>query len=386
MIVNALPYLAFLIFFASLLVFLEKKAHLKIFKYVPAIVMLYFFAMLLSTLGVWQKTPQITSAYKAFKDGLLPAMIFLMLLRCDLRKIIKLGPKMLIGFFSATLSIMIGFVITFLLFKGAIGHESWKPLSALCGSWIGGTGNMVAVQGALNVTDSEMGYALLMDSINYSIWVMLLLWVVSFAPQFNKWTKADTTILGEVGARLAEMAGSDHKNIEFVDLIVLLGTSLLVSALSIWLGGMLPKSVFFQSSTWTVLIATAAGVICAMTPLAKLPGSQALSNLMLYTIVGLIASRANFAELGQAPIYIIAGFCILGIHALILTIIAKLAKLDLFTCGVASLANIGGVASAPILAAAYSEALVPVGVLMALMGYIVGTGGGLLVGRILSGL
>ncbi|HOX32958.1 MAG TPA: DUF819 family protein [Spirochaetales bacterium] len=383
MIQNALPYVAFLIFFASLLVLLEKKANLKIFKYVPAIVMLYFFAMLLSTFKVWGKTPQITAAYKALKDGLLPAMIFLMLLRCDLRKIVKLGPKMLIGFFSATASIMIGFVVAFLIFKGAMGAGSWKPLAALCGSWIGGTGNMVAIQGALEVADSEMGYALLMDSINYSIWVMLLLWIVSFAPKFNKWTKADTKLLEEVGSRLGDVGGAERK-IEFVDLIVLLGTSLLVSALSIWLGGMLPKSVFFQSSTWTVLIATAAGVLCAMTPLAKLPGSQALANLMLYTIVGLIASRANFAELGQAPLYIVVGFVILGIHALVMALIAKVAKLDLFTCGVASLANIGGVASAPILAAAYSEALVPVGVLMALMGYIVGTGGGLLVGKMLS--
>ncbi|HPB64946.1 MAG TPA: DUF819 family protein [Spirochaetales bacterium] len=384
MIQNALPYVAFLIFFAGLLVFLEKTLKLKVFKYVPAIVMLYFFAMLLSTLGVWQKTPQITAAYKALKDGLLPAMIFLMLLRCDLRKIFKLGPRMLLGFFAATITIMIGFIVTFAIFKGAFEPGSWKAFAALSGSWIGGTGNMVAIQGALDVPDANMGYTLLIDSINYSIWVMFLLWVVSFAPAFNKWTKANSKVLDEVGQKLGAATEGNRTNVEFVDLIVLLGTSLLVSALSIWLGGMLPKSVFFQSSTWTVLIATAAGVICAMTPLAKLPGSNHLSNLMLYTIVGLIASRANFAELTQAPIYILAGFCILGIHAILLALVAKLCKLDLFTCGVASLANIGGVASAPILAASYGEALVPIGVLMALMGYIVGTGGGLLVGKVLS--
>ncbi|HOZ73015.1 MAG TPA: DUF819 family protein [Spirochaetales bacterium] len=384
MIQNALPYVAFLIFFAGLLVFLEKTLKLKVFKYVPAIVMLYFFAMLLSTFGVWQKTPQITAAYKALKDGLLPAMIFLMLLRCDLRKIFKLGPRMLLGFFAATITIMIGFIVTFAIFKGAFEPGSWKAFAALSGSWIGGTGNMVAIQGALDVPDANMGYTLLIDSINYSIWVMFLLWVVSFAPAFNKWTKANSKVLDEVGQKLGAATEGNRTNVEFVDLIVLLGTSLLVSALSIWLGGMLPKSVFFQSSTWTVLIATAAGVICAMTPLAKLPGSNHLSNLMLYTIVGLIASRANFAELTQAPIYILAGFCILGIHAILLALVAKLCKLDLFTCGVASLANIGGVASAPILAASYGEALVPIGVLMALMGYIVGTGGGLLVGKVLS--
>ncbi|GAB1455380.1 DUF819 family protein [Spirochaetota bacterium] len=384
MIQSALAYVAFLIFFAGLLVFFEKKMKLKVFKYIPAIVMLYFFAMLLSTFGVWKKTPQINAAYKSLKDSLLPAMIFLMLLRCDLRKIAKLGPRMILGFFAATITIMIGFVITFAIFKGFFEAGSWKAFAALSGSWIGGTGNMVAIQGALDVPDAKMGYTLLIDSINYSMWVMFLLWAVSFAPAFNKWTKSDSKVLDEVGLKLSKGTENNRTNIEFFDLIMLLGSSLLVSALSIWLGGMMPKSVFFQSSTWTVLIATTAGVLCAMTPLAKLPGSSHLSNLMLYTIVGLIASRANFAELTQAPIYIVAGFCILGIHAILLTLVAKLLRLDLFTCGVASLANIGGVASAPILAAAYGEALVPIGVLMALMGYIVGTGGGLIVGKILS--
>jgi uncharacterized membrane protein len=129
---------------------------------------------------------------------------------------------------------------------------------------------------------------------------------------------------------------------------------------------------------------TVIGVLCAMTPLSKFFGATEISNIMLYLIVALIASRANFAELTEAPVYILMGLVILAIHGLLMLIAAKLFKFDLFTCGIASLANIGGVASAPILAAAYSRALIPVGVLMALLGYIVGTGGGLLVGKALS--
>ncbi|WP_186429435.1 DUF819 domain-containing protein [Clostridium sp. BSD9I1] len=384
MITKGFTYVAFLLFFASLLVLAEKKSKSKFFNYVPAIVLLYFTAMLLSTFGVWQNNKEITAVYKGLKDNLLPAMIFLMLLRCDLRKIFKLGPKMLIGFFSASISIMLGFVVTYGLFKGFYEGDTWKAFAALCGSWLGGTGNMVAVQGALNVSDAKLGYTLLMDSINYSIWVMFLLWLVSFSPKFNKWTKSNTKLIDEIGEKLSKDSENMRKEIEFSDIIILLGLSLFVSAISQYIGGMLPQSVFFQGTTWTVLIATLIGVVCAMTPIAKIPGSSHLSNLMLYTIVALIASRANFLELTQAPIYIISGFVILGIHAIVLTISAKIFKLDLFTCGVASLANIGGVASAPILAAAYSEALVPIGVLMALMGYIVGTGGGLIVGKILS--
>lgn len=384
MITTGFSYLAFIIFFASILVYLEKKTQWKIFNYIPAIVMLYFMAMLLSTLGVWQKTDEITMVYQGVKDNLLPAMIFLMLLRCDIRKILKLGPKMLIGFFAASISIAIGFIITYAIFKGYYETDTWKAFAALAGSWMGGTGNMVAIQGALNVSDSKLGYTLLMDSINYSIWVMFLLWLVSFAPKFNKWTKADTKLIDEIGEKLKSDSNQMRKEIEFADLIGLLGLSLLVAALSQYLGTLCPQGEFLSGSTWTVIIATVCGIVCAMTPISKVPGASQISNIMLYTIVGLIASRANFTELTQAPIYIISGFCILGIHFLVLTIVAKFLKLDLFTCGVASLANIGGVASAPILAAAYSEALVPIGVLMALMGYIIGTGGGLMVGRVLS--
>lgn len=205
MITNGFTYVAFLIFFAAMIVLAEKKSKGKFFTYVPAIVLLYFGAMLLSTLGVWQNSnKEITAVYKALKDNLLPAMIFLMLLRCDLRKIVKLGPKMLIGFFAATITIMIGFIVTYMVFKGFYEPDTWKSFAALSGSWIGGTGNMIAVQGALDIPDSKLGYTLLMDSINYSIWVMFLLWAVSLAPKFNKWTKADTSVIDEIGAELSK--------------------------------------------------------------------------------------------------------------------------------------------------------------------------------------
>ena len=121
-----------------------------------------------------------------------------------------------------------------------------------------------------------------------------------------------------------------------------------------------------------------------MTKFGKLPGSNQVANVMLYSLVGLIASGAKFSELTEAPLYIFSGFVILAVHIVLMIIIAKIFKLDLFSCGIASLANIGGVASAPILAASYGESLIPIGVLMAMLGYIVGTGGGLLVGSILS--
>lgn len=383
MIENGFTYVAVLAMTAASIVFLEKKTQAKFFEFLPAIVILYFVVMLFSTFGLWQKTDSVTATYKSLKSNLLPAMIFLMLLSADMREIFKLGRKMLLTFFLASVSIAIGFIGMFSLLHTYFGPDSWKPFAALSGSWMGGTGNMVAIQGALNLPDSAMGYTLLIDSIDYAIWVMILLALVPFAKKFNLWSKADTSVIDEVGERLA-LKEDAKKPISFASLFLLLGAALFVSALSQYGASFLPTTSFLTTTTWIVIIATLAGILCAMTPLAKISGGSVLAHIMLYLIVALIASRANFTELTEAPLYILAGFVIIAIHASIMILFAKLFKLDLFSLGVASLANIGGVASAPILASAYSKALIPIGVLMAMMGYIVGTFGGLMVGKVLE--
>jgi len=383
MITTPFAYLALLMMLAAGIVYTEKRTQWKLFSYLPAIVILYFIVMLASTLGVWQKTAEITGIYKALKSNLLPAMIFLMLLNADMRQIFKLGRKMILTFLLASLSIALGFVGMYLLFHTAFGPESWKPFAALSGSWMGGTGNMVAIQGALNLPDSDMGYALLIDSIDYAVWVMILLALVPFATRFNRWSKADTSIIDAVGEKLS-INEKQKSPMDFASLFLLLATALFVSALSQYGADFLPVTDYLTHTTWVVILATIAGIVFAMTPLARLGGSSELGNILLYLIVALIASRANFAQLTEAPLYIIAGFVIIAIHVTVMVIFAKLFRLDLFSLGVASLANIGGVASAPILASAYSKALIPIGVLMAMMGYILGTFGGLMVGKVLE--
>ncbi len=382
MITNGFTYVAVLIFIASVLIMAEKKTKFKLFEYIPPIVMLYLVAMLLCTVHFWDLSAT-KATYKALKNNILFAMIYLMLLRCDIRKILKLGPRMLLGFFTASISIAIGFVVTYMVMHTQLGAGAWKALAALCGSWMGGSGNMLAIQAALDITEADMGYALVVDSIDYSIWVMFLLWAITKAPLFNKWTKSNTKVLDEVSESLS--LEENKKEITFPSLIFLVGSSLLVSALCQNFGkavnGMLP---FLDKSTWTVIIITILALFIATTKVGKIAGAAEVSNVFLYSIVALIASRANLSELSDAPVWIISGFMILGIHGIIMLVFAKLFKLDMFTCGVASLANIGGTASAPILAAAYSGSLIPVGVLMALMGYIIGTFGGLITGHLMS--
>lgn len=389
MIKDGFQFIALLFFVSGIVIYLEKKfKNGKFFKYIPALVIIYFGSMILSTLGVWDMSVKsVSTARGVLKDAILPSMIFLMLLRADLRDIAKLGPRMIISFFTATLTIMVGFVVAFLIFKGKLAPNAPLTFGALAGSWVGGTQNMVAVQQAVGLEGSGMGYTLLIDSIDYSIWIMFLLFLVPFANKFNKWTKADTSKIDNINEHLTAKFSKISKEITFQDIFFLLSISLAVTAVTGIIGNemvKIPALAFMGATGWTIIITTILGVLCAMTPLAKIPGSPEVSNVLLYMLIGLIASNANFLELTEAPYYILAGFVILGIHGILMAIIGKLFKLDLFTCGIASLSNIGGVASSPVLAAAYSQSLVPIAVLMALIGVITGTFFGIGVAKFLE--
>ncbi len=388
MITDGFLYIAALIFIAAIFINLPKifkgKAAKTFFKFAPPIVLIYLGMMLLCTFKVWDL--ETTSAtYSSLKNPLLYAMLFLMLLRCDLRKIIKLGPKMLIGFFSATISIGLGFVVAYAIMHTALGEGAWQSLGALCGSWMGGGGNMLAIQSALNVDEASMAYALVMDSICATFYVMFLLWAIGFSKQFNKWTKANTQTIDSVGESLRLEAESNKKPLTFQNIILLIGSGLLVSAVTSMLGALVAEYVpFFDKATWTVLMVTVLGIVLAMTPFGKIRGTEELSNVLLYVVIALIASRADLSSMGNAPMWLLTGLIILIIHVGIMILLAKLLHIDIFTCAVASLANIGGTATAPVLAGTYSSALVPVGIIMALLGYVVGTGGGLIVAQLMS--
>lgn len=388
MIKDSFTYIAVLIFAAAVLVYLPRlikgNAARKFFSFAPPVVLIYLGLMALCTLGAWD-LPATSAAYSSLKNPLLYAMLFIMLLRCDLRKILRLGPKMLLGFLAATVSISLGFVVSFAIMRGVLGEGAWKSLGALCGSWMGGGGNMLAIQAALDIDESAMAYALVMDSICGTLYIMFLLWAIGFSDKFDRWTKADTTAIHAVGASLEQEYAADSRPLAWQNILLLTGSGLLVSAVCTKLGGavgdMLP---FFDRATWTVLIVTVLGILLAMTPFGKLRGTEEVSNVLLYVVIALIASRADLRGIGNAPAWLAAGLLILVIHAGIMLLLAKLFRLDIFTCAVASLANIGGTATAPILAGTYSSALVPVGIIMALLGYVVGTGGGLLTAQIMS--
>ena len=305
--------------------------------------------------------------------GLLYAMIPLMLSRCDVRKLAKLGPKLVITFLGSALTMCAGIVLSYMIFGRMMGENSSHAAAALIGSWIGGSDNMVAVQAVLNVPEGDMGACIIIDNLYYSVWIAFLLWAPAVAGWFNKFTKADTSYLDNIDIDADDLL-TKAGPVDFASLIFLFGLALGSSALTQYIGGVMGAGPlgFLDGGTWTVILGTFIGVFAGMSPLAKLGGKDELSNMLCYITVSLIASRAGFNELFDAPIWLVFGAVGLAIHVVLFTLIAKVFKLDIYACGVASMACVGGTGSAPVIAAAYHSMLIPVGILMGIFGGLLG--------------
>lgn len=374
MISSPLLYLFIVVFIAIGWSSLEKKTSLKVFKFIPAVVMIYAFSMFLASMGVFEYNESINNIYTFTKTNLLPAMLFLMLLRIDFSHFFKLGKSLIIAYVLALVSLSIAFIAVAIVFE--FEKDMASAFGALAGSWMGGTANMIAVGSALEVSQEAFGYALIVDSVNYTLWVMLLLFLVPFAHVFNRFTQSDENV-----AYLAVLEPACTKGAPRYYILLFLG--FMVSFISQVIA---ENFVILNTTTSIVLFASLFGVLGSLTKLRDLNGSSEVATTMLYIIIALIGSKAVFDSFSDVGIYVVAGFVVLLIHAFIMILGAKIFRLDLFSVAVASLSNIGGVASAPILAAAYNKSLVSVGVLMAIMGYLIGTFGGLAIGNILIGL
>ena len=375
------PYLAVMLLAAGIYPTLERRTGWKLFAVFPPIVLVYLSVTALAVIGLWQVTPDIQAAQKLLIAQLIPALLFLLMVNCDLRAIFALGPRVLAVFACTTLSLFVGFVVTYLVFRHWLpAGDGWQPLAAVSGSWVGGTANLVAVKQAIGMSDDALALALLTDAICYSMWVAILFSTARLAPAFNRFTRARSS--ADLVVAQAPVTGPVT-----ADAVLLwLGMALLAAAGSAALAAFLPTSDMVSATTWSIMIATVAGLVVAHTPLARFPGANKISGALLIFVVAVMASQSNFSGISTAPLYLLCGVCIIGIHALFMLLAARLFHFDLYLCGISSLAHIGGVAASPILAATYSPVLVPVAVLLALLGYILGTGFGLLMATVLSSM
>lgn len=390
---NGFTYIAFLMFLCGGLLALQKYAKWKIFDIVPPLVWIYLIGMVCCTAGMFN-SDGVSAAYGVLKNNLLYAMIFVMLLRCDFKKIAKLGGRLIAIFLGCSVTLAIGFIVFFPILKGSMGggEKTWAATAALFASWVGGSANMAAMGDAFKSAMDEGAYAcaLALDTVCYSVWIALLLLMVKHSGKWNKATKADTSKLDALAAAANAEVAKDQKKATSADWVFLIGLALAVSALSQKIGLAMNtgfKSVglgMFDKGTCTTVFVTVLGLVCAMTPMGKLPAVEELSNILLYAVVAMLASQAPLNALLDAPMWVLYGFLILVVHVVLMFILSKVFHWDLCMVSTASVANIGGSASAPIIACAYDNSFAGIGVLMGVLGAAIGNFMGIGMGYILQ--
>lgn len=405
MITSIYSYFSLLVLFITGVLYCQKNLKLSIFNFIPGLTFIYFGGMIGASLHIWQLTPEISSFISSLKYYLLPMMLFLLLLKNDIRDVFKLGPKLIGTFFAATASILLGFIVIYLIFKSKLDPDSWQTLAILSSSWVGGSTNMAATQAGLGVPEGSqtLTYAFLMDNICASFWLVLLITFAPMRKKFNAFSGANTEEVDRIihHIHLSAEEKQDKRDYNFMDFMLTIGLGLGVAGIVLVLGKqyMNPGNLtsnsflfglrsFFSGSGWVVVLATLFGILGSMTPLKKIKGTDHMGSVLLYIVVGLIATATDFSTVSfsDAAIYIVAGFLVLLFHLIILLILAKIFKLDLYICGIASQANIGGSVSAPILAGTYDEALIPAGLMMGILGSAIGTITGLMLAKILVAL
>jgi uncharacterized membrane protein len=378
MIVTVWPYLAVMLLAAGLFPSLEQRFRWRVFSVLPPIVWTYLLVTALAVGGLWTPTPDIQMAQGNTTLYVLPSLLFLLMVNCDLRAIIELGPRVLAVFACAMTSILVAIVLVYLIFRGVLPADGWKMLAALSATWTGGSANLLAVKESIGLANSSLPPVLLADALCYSLWVVVLFSTGALAPIVNRWTRADSRPYPQVSGPAAAQGAQPGS------ILIWLGAALFVSLGAAELARSLPVSTMLTSKSWTVLIATVVGLVVARTPLARIPGPASIASALLAILVAVLASQSNFQGITSAPLFVLCGLCTLVIHILLLALAARAFRFDMYLCGVSSLAQIGGVATAPALAATYSAVLVPIAALLAMLGLVLGTGIGLMMAKVLS--
>ena len=357
----------------------------KFFEFVPPVIFVYFVPMLATTAGL---TPSSSPAYDWTTRYFLPLALFLLMISIDLKGVAKLGPVALFMVSAGTLGIILGGPIALLLFGHFLPADAWKGFAALSGSWIGGTANMVAVAESVDTPESAFGPIIVVDTVVGYGWMGVLLFFSVWQKKFDRFIGADTRAIEETNARLAEMDRDRHPT-TVKDAAFLIGIGMGVAVLCVNLGEMIPPlgdPTIISATTWAVLIVVTGGLLLSFTPLREFEkvGASQLGYTALYLLLAGIGAQADLKAVLQAPVYLLAGAVWISIHVAILVLAARLVRAPLFFVATGSMSNIGGAASAPVVAGVYHPAMAPVGLLMAVVGYVFGIYGALFCAYLLS--
>lgn len=384
-----MPLVAFLGAVLALVFWLSTVPQLEtIFKYLPAVIWAYFVPMLATTAGV---IPAESPVYNWMSTYLLPFALFLLMITVDLRAILRLGPMALLMMLAGTAGIVVGGPVAFGLFGGFFEDpEAWKGFASLSGSWIGGTANLVAIQESVEASASTLAPLLVVDVVAGYGWMGVLIFLSAYQERFDRWVGADTSQVEALNARMQNVQ-SERVPAAMSDHAFIVGLALAAAVGSRLLGGVLPElgdPQIITSGTWAVLIVVTAGLLLSFTPLQAIErkGASEFGYFALYLLLTSIGAKADLMAVLDVPLYLVTGVVWIAIHVAFLLLAARWLGAPLFFVATGSMANVGGAASAPIVAGVYLPAMAPVGLLMGVAGYILGIyaalGCGWLIGQV----
>lgn len=366
----------------------------KFYKYVPMLLLCYFIPSLLNTFNIVHEPD--SNIYFVASRYLLPASLVLLTLNIDLKEFAKLGPKAIIMFFTATTGVIIGGPLAILITSqfapdlvGGVGPEAvWRGLATIAGTWIGGGANQAAMFEVFNPSDDLFSVMVTVDIVVAEIWMFFLLIGVGKSKEIDKFFKADASSISRLQNKMEDYSLSITRITSLADLMIILGIAFIGTALGHYLGDIiapfigknypaLSKLSLNSSFFWLIVVATTFGLLLSFTKYHKYEGAGAskVGSVFIYILVAAIGMKMDIKAVAENPgLFMVGGIWML-IHIVLLFVVAKLIRAPYFFIAVGSKANIGGAASAPVVAAAFHPSLAPVGVLLAVLGYALGTYG-----------
>jgi len=378
---------------------LQHRFWQKFYLFFPSILICYFVPGLLNSFNII--SGEDSKLYEFASKYLLPACLVYFTINIDFRALKRLGPKAIIVFLAGSLGVIVGGPVALWIVKNvspaSVSGETWRGLATIAGSWIGGSANQTALKEVFKPSAEIFSQAIAVDVIIAELWLALLLFGVSKAAQIDKWMNADTSAVDKIREKVEREYAENQRNPSFTDLLLILFVGFGATALAHacadvivpLIGNNFPNLKKFSltsSSFWVISLATLFGLILSQTPARNIEkvGSSKFGSIFLFILIGTIGMKMNLIAVFERPTLFLVGIIWMFFHASFTIIAAYLTKAPYFFTAVSSQANVGGAASASVVAAAFHPSLASVGVLLAILGYAIGTYLGYLTGLMMQ--
>ena len=364
----------------------------KFYKYIPTLLLCYFIPSIFNSLGII--SGEESNLYFVASRYLLPTSLVLLTISIDLPEIKKLGPKAIIMFLTATAGIILGGPLAILIVSsfapdvvGGVGPDAvWRGLTTVAGSWIGGGANQAAMKEIFNVGDTLFSSMIAVDVIVANIWMAFLLYGAGINERIDAKFQADNSAITELKEKIEAYRAQILRIPDLTDTLKVMTVGFGVTAIAHlgadniapWISESAPWLAKFSLTSkffWLIVLATTFALGLSFTKARELEGVGAsrYGSLFLYILVATIGMKMNILAIFENPGLFVVGLIWIGFHAILLIVVAKIIRAPFFFLAVGSQANVGGAASAPIVASAFHPSLAPVGVLLAVLGYAIGT-------------